>query len=332
MNLLASLALLNSAHAEDWVRPDREGTFWLPPSASTLAPEVDFVWDFIYWVDVFFFVVLAAAMLFLFVRYRQTSPDQRTMDIKGSHSLEIAWSVGPGFLLIAMFWFGFKTWMDFAVPPADAMEIKVTGQKWFWTYTYTTEDGKTFESDTLIAPKDQPVKLIMSSKDVLHSFYIPDFRIKKDVLPNRYTVLWFEATWEGEHHVFCTEYCGDGHSRMIGKAKLLDPQDYAVWVREQSSAGPVTDGPTLYASKGCAGCHSTDGSQMVGPSFKGLFGRTENLSDGSTVQVDENYLRESIVAPAAKVVAGYSPVMPPYAGQLTDEQIDGLIAYIKTLK
>lgn len=331
MNVLLLALLSNSALASEFTRPDREGTFWLPPSASTFASEVDFVWDYIYWVSLVAFIIIAGAMMYLAVRYRERSADDRTLDLKGSHALEIAWSAGPGLLMIAMFWFGFKGWMDYAVPPADAYEVKVTGQKWYWTYTYTMPDGTQIESDTLYAPAGEPVKLLMSSKDVLHSFYIPDFRIKKDVLPNRYTVLWFEATWEGEHNVFCTEFCGDSHSRMIGKAKVLHPADFRAWLRDQSQQGPVTDGPTLYASKGCAGCHSTDGSQLVGPTFKGLWGRSEALADGSSVDVDENYLRESIVAPAAKVVAGYSPVMPPYAGQLTDEQIDGLIAYIKTL-
>jgi cytochrome c oxidase subunit II len=324
-------ALAAQAQAQELVRPDREGSFWLPPAASTLASEIDAIWDYIYYVDLFFFVVMVVAIVYLFVRYKQKHEGEPTADIKGNHTLEIAWSVGPTFLLVAMFWMGFKTYMNSAVPPADAYEVKVTGQKWFWTFTYTTPDGKTFDSDKLIAPKGQPVKLLMSSKDVLHSFFVPDFRIKKDVLPNRYTVLWFEAPWEGEHQIYCTEYCGDNHSRMLSTVEVLDPQDFNVWIREKSAAGPVTDGPTLFATKGCAVCHSIDGSTLVGPTLKGKFGTQEKLADGSSVTVDENYLRESIVAPAAKVVAGFSPVMPPYAGQLTDEQIDGLIAYIKTL-
>lgn len=358
MNFLLFNALMSDALAQDGpFRPDRDGTFWLPAAASKSAQEVDFVWNYIFAIDVFFFIVLAGAMIFFLFYYRQKSEGERTPDIKGSHTLEIAWSVGPGFLLIAMFWFGFKAYMNSVVPPADAYEIKVTGQKWFWTYTYTYDDKgelKTFEHDQLVVPKDRPVKLLMSSKDVLHSFYVPAFRTKKDVLPNRYTVEWFEPNWENanlvvttddsgkqtatvepiedaELPIFCTEYCGDGHSRMIGQVQILDPVDFDMWRKLKASDGPTTDGSELYATKGCNGCHSVDGSRLVGPSFKGLWGREEQLEDGSAVQVDENYLRESIVAPGAKIVAGYPPAMPAYAGQLTDEQIDGLITWIKTL-
>ena len=357
MNFLLSSLFVADAMAQNApFRPDRDGTFWLPPAASKSAAEIDWIWNYIYYIDVFFFVVLAGAMLYFFVRYRERSPDDRTADIKGSHSLEIAWSLGPSVLLIAMFWFGFKTYMNSVVPPSDAYEIKVTGQKWFWTYTYTFEDPtsgelKTFEHDTLVVPKDQATKLLMSSKDVLHSFYVPSFRVKKDVLPNRYSMIWFEPNWENANlrvteeggvqtaeietidplPMFCTEYCGDGHSRMIGEVQILDPVDFKMWVKAKASTGPVVAGDVLYATKGCNGCHSVDGSRLVGPSFKGLFGREENLEGGATVQVDENYLRESIVAPGAKIVEGYPPAMPPYAGQLTDEQIDGLITWIKTL-
>ena len=333
------LSLIAAAQAQAPMRPDREGTFWLPPAASTLADDIDAVWAYIYWVDVIFVLVLALTMLLFFVKYRQRRGDEKTADIKGNHTLEFAWSVFPGFLLIGMFYTGFKTYMDSVVPPADSLEISVVGQKWSWQFTHDCPSGdKQFVDSELRVPKGQPVKLLMSSKDVLHSFFVPDFRVKKDVLPNRYTVLWFEAPWEGKHQVYCTEYCGDGHSRMLNTVHVLDPQDYRLYQQEncEGALDPVTNpiaaGEKLFQTKACAGCHSLDGSALVGPTMKGKFGTQEKLADGSSVLVDENYLRDSIMVPGAQVVAGFQPVMPSFQGQLSDDETNALIAYIKTLK
>ncbi len=334
MNALSFLTLFSSpAVAEELTRPDRDGSFWLPPSASTLAPEIDFVWWYVYALDVIFFVILMGAMIGLFLKYKQRTEGEPTADIKGNHTLELIWAGVPTLFLVPLFWFGFEAWIDYAVPPADSMEVRVIGQKWDWNFQYTdTSTGQSFVSPELKVPAGKPVKLVMQSKDVLHSFYVPDFRIKRDVIPNRYTVLWFEAPHEGTHNLFCTEYCGDGHSQMIETVEVMDAQAYRDWAQPQFEGTKELTGHDLYMLKGCQGCHSVDGSIKVGPSFKGLYGKTENLSDGSTVQVDDNYIRESINVPAAKIVAGFAPSMPPYQGQLKDEEMNLLIDYIKSLK
>jgi cytochrome c oxidase subunit 2 len=220
------------------------------------------------------------------------------------------------------------------VAPRDALEVKVTGQKWFWTFDY--KNGANSLND-LYVPVGKTVKLLMSSQDVIHSFYVPDFRMKMDVLPNRYTIAWFEALDTGEYDIFCTEYCGKGHSEMLGKVKVLSEEDYLAWL--EKSAVDIPEGVSLeeageqlYKSKACATCHSIDGKPGVAPSFLGLYGSIENLTDGSKVQVDENYIRESILDPRAKVTLGFQPVMPTFQGVLKDRQIDALIAYIKSLK
>ena len=189
----------------------------------------------------------------------------------------------------------------------------------------------------LVVPVGKPVKLLMSSQDVIHSFFVPDFRVKMDVLPNRYTITWFEAINTGEYDIYCTEYCGKGHSEMLGKVKVLSEEEYAQWLTASMVDIPEgmsleEAGEKLYTSKACATCHSIDGTPGVAPSFLGKYGSQEKLVDGTEVLVDENYVRESILNPQSKVVLGYQPVMPTYQGVLTDRQIDALIAYMKTLK
>jgi len=220
------------------------------------------------------------------------------------------------------------------IAPKDALEIKATGQKWFWTFDYP--NGANSMND-LVVPVGKPVKLLMSSQDVIHSFFVPDFRVKMDVLPNRYTITWFEALNVGEYDIYCTEYCGKGHSEMLGKVKVMTEDEYSAWL--ESAAVDIPEGMSLeeagemlYTSKACATCHSIDGSPGVAPSFLGKFGSMERLVDGSDQLVDENYIRESILNPQSKVVLGYQPVMPTYQGVITDRQIDALIAYMKTLK
>lgn len=337
-----------------------EGTFWMPPAASTFAKDVDFVFYYIYFIDVACFVVMMAAMIYFAIKYKQRGPNDTTPNIKGSHALEIGWSVLPGVLMVGMFWFGFQGWMDMAVPPADAMEVRVIGQKWNWTYQYSF-GGKSFEvagddqacmdaggenpekyndcSAPLVVPAGQAVKLVMNSRDVLHSFYVPDFRVKKDVVPGRYTVAWFEAPEPGVHKVFCTEYCGDKHGYMYSRVQVLPQAEFDAWKDAQlakaEAEGALTGaalGEKLYASKGCAGCHKINGERLVGPPLNGLFGREEQLEGGATAMVDEAYLRESILVPAAKIVAGYPPAMTPYQGLLSEAEVEGLVEYIKTLK
>ena len=309
-------------------------SFWLPRQGQALAANTDNLFYFIYYLCVFFFVLIISAMVYFAVKYRRKDANQRTSNIKGSHRLEIIWSVIPGILLLVIFGWGFRDWMHIVVPPANYLEVRVTGQKWNWSFDYV-KDG--INSPNLVVPVGHPIKLVMSSKDVSHSFFIPDMRIKRDVLPNRYTVEWFEPNEIGEHHVFCTQYCGTSHSGMLTKVRVLSEQDYADWIAAGGDLGgagvPLAKlGELVFNSKGCTACHNIDGTAKIGPALNGIYGTKVELADGSSVEVDDNYIRESIMVPAAKVVKGFAPVMPSFQGQLNDKQTNGLIEYIKSLK
>lgn len=311
---------------------DSTGTLWLPPPSSTGAGDVDTLFYFILYGSVIMLAIVTGLMIFFGIRYRRRQKDTLTSSKDHSLALEITWTVIPTILIIIIFAWGFRGYMDLRVAPHDAMEVKVTGQKWFWSFSYP--EGATLVNE-LVVPVNQPVKLLMSSKDVIHSFYVPNFRIKMDVLPNRYTTEWFQATHVGDYNLFCTEYCGKGHSEMIGKVRVLEPEHYAAWLDSNANEGqdlpPAEYGRKLYASKGCVTCHTIDGTVKEAPSFLGLFGETTLLSDGSRVTVDENYVRESILNPRAKVVNGFQPIMPTFQGVLKDRQVDALIAFLKTL-
>jgi cytochrome c oxidase subunit 2 len=307
----------------------------LPPAGSTIAPEVDAIFKFLFYASIFFIVIIYSAIIYFVVRYRRKKGVKPGKTAGPSHStaLELTWMVIPLILVIIVFVWGFKSFMRMSVVPKDAMEIKVTGQKWFWSFDYP--EGVT-TVNTLVVPINQPVKLLMSSKDVIHSFFVPSFRVKRDVLPNRYTIAWFEATQLGETDLFCAEYCGSKHSEMIGKVKVVSDREYKDWLETQSTAGegltPRDFGARLYVGKGCSSCHSMDGTPGNGPSFLGVYNHQATMKDGSTILVDENYLRESILEPATKIVAGYQPIMPTYQMILKDREVDALITYIKSLE
>ena len=397
--------LILTALADDKVTD----TFWLPPSVSTLAEGVDETFYFVYWVSMAFFIVLMGTMFYFAVAFKKKGDDDRTLDLKGSHTIELIWSVFPSFLLFAMFGMGFQHYMESTIPPAGSLHVKVKGQKWRWTFQYPALG--TFNTTELVVPNKEPVRLQMVSVDVLHSFFIPDFRIKKDVIPNRYTSQWFETTKfyidenvampnfgdytdfkplsddpdslrelgisdvlgttgaantvvsvaeqckkekamdasfdcqedpakipYGLHQIYCTEYCGDHHSRMLSKAVVLEPSDFELWAKSKSTElpyGGVTDPVErgAFVAKQCKGCHSVDGSKLVGPSWKGTFGAERELADGSKVTMDDNYIIESIRTPAAKLVKGYPNGMPPFgADTVSEDDITYLIEYMKTLK
>lgn len=308
-------------------------SFWMPTQASTVAENVDNLFYFIYYVCVIFFVGIMAAMVYFAIKYRKVSDNQRTADIKGNHTLEVFWSLVPGVLLLVMFVWGFRDWLNMTVPPSNTMDIRVTGQKWSWSFNYPREG---ITSSELVVPAGKAVKLIMSSKDVLHSFYIPDFRIKRDVLPNRYTVTWFQTTQPGEHYIACTEYCGTAHSTMAAPVKVLSEDEYQAWVASGGGASgegmsAVEFGAKMFVAKGCNACHSIDGSAKIGPSFANIWGKTHKFVGGNTKVVDDNYIRDSVMEPAKDVVEGYQPVMPSFKGQLNDQQVEALIEYIKSL-
>jgi len=316
----------------------------MPTGASTFAEGTDNLYLFITALDTIFFVLLMGAMGFFMWKYRRRSKDQKTSSITHSGIVEFLWSAVPTVLLLVIFVWGECDYVKQSVPPADALDVRVTGQKWYWTVEYPKYPGVSLNSSTeepaltLMVPKGKPVKLTMTSADVIHSFYIPAFRVKKDVVPGRYTQMWFEATKVGEFNLFCTEYCGDFHSNMGGVVKVLEPADFE---RELKKAGILKMeegesmaeyGERIYKRRGCVACHSTDGTDGTGPSWQGLYGRTEQLLDGSSVKADDEYIKNSIYEPNKQVVSGYAPQMPSYQGQLKQKDVDAVIEYIKTLK
>ncbi|MEK7705382.1 MAG: cytochrome c oxidase subunit II [Myxococcota bacterium] len=312
----------------------RDASFWLPKGASSVAAGHDALFYFILYLSTAFFVVIVAAIVLFVLKYRRRSPEQRTSGLHGNVMLEIVWAVIPAILLIVMFVWGFRQYMDMSVPPADAIEVRVTAQKWSWTFEYP-RDGISVPKD-LVVPVGRPVRLTMSSLDVIHSFFVPAFRIKKDVLPNRYTMLWFEATEVGEYDLECAEYCGTAHSQMLGKIIVKPENEYNEWIAAgggMSGEGmsSVAFGARLFSQLGCAVCHSTDGTKKTGPSVLAKFGSTETFVDGTKALVDDNYVRESLMDPAAKVVVGYEAVMPTFKGRLSDKQTNALVDYIKSL-
>jgi len=306
----------------------------MPAANSTIAGEVDALFYFILYASIIVFAIVVAITAYFLVRYRRKGKTELTSGVDHNIKLEVFWTVIPTILVFIVFYWGFGTFLKMHVAPKDAIEIRATGQKWFWTFDYPNGANGVNE---LVVPENQPVKLLLSSTDVIHSFFVPEFRVKMDALPNRYTVVWFEATEVGEYNIFCTEYCGKGHSEMLGKVTVLPNLLYENWLAESQVDIPEgmsleEAGGKLYISKACNTCHSINGSVGVAPSFKGIFGKTEKLSDGSSLPINENYLRKSILNPQAQVVAGFAPVMPTYQNVLSDRQIDALIAYIKSLK
>ena len=305
------------------------GDFWLPESASTIAPEVDALFLFVTGVSLILLAGVTGAMLYFVYRYRRRHPGERPAPVEESRALEVSWIVVPTILVLLVFNWGFKSYVKMNVTPSGAYEVQVRAQQWNFLFEYP--NGVT--SDTLYVPKGEQVKLRMSSADVLHGLYIPAFRVKYDILPNRYTSVWFEATERGDYDLFCTEYCGRDHSDMNKVVRVVSQADFQDWLE---SAATPTDiplpqlGERLYTQRGCQTCHSLDGSQKVGPTFQGLYG-TENhaMTDGSAVTVDENYLRESILEPGAKIVEGYDNLMPGAYTNLSERELSGLIAFIQ---
>jgi len=306
---------------------------WLPEAASSIASRVDNVIWFVTIISLVFFVFITALLVVFAIKYRRRSEDDETPYQVSHHTLEVVWTIIPSILVMVIFVYGFVVFEDLRTPPKDAMEINVTGKQWLWQFHY--DNGKSTINE-LFVPEGRPVKLVMTSDDVLHSFFVPEFRVKQDLVPGMYTYLWFKAIKKGEFNIFCAEYCGTNHSGMLGKVKVLSPADFEKWKtsKEELIAGAnlVEAGAELYTKRACIGCHSIDGSPMVGPTFKGIFGRQETLADGQEITVDENYLRKSIYEPQAQVVKGYQPIMPSFKGIISDNEVSALIAYMKSLK
>lgn len=382
-------------------------TFWLPPQSSTLAEKTDSTFYFIYWTSIVFFIILMGAMILFAVQYKKKSDADKTADLKGSHVIELIWAVFPSFLLIAMFVMGFKTYVYSIVPPADSLEILVIGKQWNWSYNYPNYGIEVGAADAIVVPKGKAVRLRMVSEDVIHSYYVPDFRVKKDVVPNRYSMLWFETTGDlkggqaymledpakplsirgcdsadadcvdghgqevsdfitsyakennlplsGEvqvavHQVFCTEYCGNDHSRMLSKVVVLEPEHFEIWLKAKMDYSPYKDKQFLGAdgkpdlSKvgsflaknqyGCMGCHG----KSTYPQWETLFdesgkGKSRAMTNGDNVVADYEYISESIRNPQAKIVAAYANAgnMSNYSG-MPEQDVKAIVEYMKSLK
>jgi cytochrome c oxidase subunit 2 len=307
--------------------------FLLPPSGATHAADVDGLFMFITLLTIFFFFFNGALIFYAVHRWRRRSDSDITPHITHDTRLEMLWSIIPLIVVMVIFFWGFRGYVKAWVVPNDALEIIVTAKKWVWQFEYP--DG-TRTLNELHVPVNKPVKLVLHSEDVIHSFYVPGFRLKKDAIPGRYTELWFNATQPGVQQVFCAEYCGKGHSDMLAKIHVDSPEEYETFLREgdqQVRSMPLEQlGALVYQNKGCATCHSIDGTRGQGPSFKGIWGTEIKGTDGKTYTVDENYVRQSVLYPQAVVVQGFEPIMPTFQGLLREREILGVIAYIKSLK
>ena len=308
----------------------------LPPRASTLAGRVDDLFTFALLVSLFFSVLIAALLVYFGIKYRMR-PDPSPGGARGVGVtpgsgeplfLEIAWAAVPLAILLGMFYEGARVFLELSLPPADAEEYFVVARQWMWKVQHP--DGPR-EINELHAPVGRPIKLTMTSEDVIHSFYVPAFRIKQDVLPGRYTTVWFEAEKAGTYHLFCTEYCGTEHSKMVGRVIVMEPARYEEWLAGGGQSTPVAvTGEGLFQARGCPTCHRPDTAARA-PILNGLVGRTVELADGESLVADEEYVRESILRPRARLVAGYPPIMPAYEGQLSEEEILALISYVRSL-
>lgn len=333
------------------------------PQASTMAARIDALYDFIFWVSLISFLVIILGTVWFVWRYRRRGDKPgATPYITGHAPTEIAVAVVLFLVVMVIFYRGWVDYSEIIRSRPNSLEINVTGRQWLWEFEYI--NGRKMVNE-LIVPKGEPVKLIMGSADVIHSFFVPAFRLKQDVVPGAYTKLDFTATQAGEYDVYCAEYCGTAHSKMLAKLKVVEPEEYRRWQTtwevgqslgiQQAEAGEQTAGQTgtatpatvvenpavvaplaergktLFSARGCTACHSVTGQVLVGPALNGVFGFDVELADGTRIPADENYIRESLTEPNLKLVKGFPPVMPTYKGQLADDEVNAVVSYIKSL-
>ncbi len=294
--------------------------------ASTLAPAVDRLMWFEIGISVFFTALIFALLFYFAIKYRRRSEDEVPPQIEGNLPLEIAWTVIPAFIMAVVFVWGVELFIRNARPPANAVHVYVVGKQWMWKLQHP--EGPR-EINRLHIPVGEPVELIMTSEDVIHDFSIPAFRVKMDVLPDRYTTLWFTPKETGEYHLYCDQYCGTQHSLMRGFVDVMSRDAYAQWLSGgmHHTESMAASGAKLYEQYGCITCHGTGKA----PPFVGLYGSTVRLEGGQTVTADDAYIRQSILDPSSQIVLGYKPIMPTFQGQISEDQILEVIAYIKSL-
>jgi len=349
----------------------------VPLQGSEVAAQWDSLYSFLVWLSVFFFLLVVGGMLYFIFAYKH-QPNRKTKYITGNHLLEAVWIVIPTLLLLVIFGWGYVVYRNMVQAPADAYEVRVIGKQWLWTFQY--DNGRTTVGEVFV-PMNRPVKFIMTSEDVLHSFFIPNFRVKQDVVPGMYSSVWFTATVPGKHQVFCAEYCGTSHSEMLAKVVVLDDAQWEAWNQnkklgnipaageEEASASssvistaqakdqinPSTSqkqtdtlrtssakvisqdslanqGKEVFENKCCTACHSVDGTTKVGPSMKGVYGSKVELANGKVVEVKDQFIRDHVENPRGNTLKGFSPVMPTFKGLITEQEMNALIAYIRSLK
>lgn len=300
-----------------------------PEQASTFAPRVDALYVFLVALTAFFWFLISGILIYFVIKYRRRSPDEIPHPYAGSHKLEIIWSIIPFIIGMGIFVWGSSIYFTLYRPPGNALEIFVVGKQWMWKLQHPTGQR---EINELHVPVNRRIKLTMTTEDVIHSFYVPNFRIKTDVIPGRYTTAWFEATTPGRYYLFCTEYCGTNHSGMGGWVEVMSETDYEAWLSGNlNQRSPIEEGEELFTNLGCVTCHRADGAGGRGPALQNLVGSQVDLQGGNQVTADEGYIRESILNPTAKIVRGYPAIMPTFQGQVSEEQILQLVAYIRSL-
>jgi cytochrome c oxidase subunit II len=307
--------------------------FGLPPQASAMAQQVDALFYTVTAVTVSVGLAVFVTLVVFGIRYRSGSHAPRAEDVPAAQArarkrLEIAWTLTPLLLFIAAFGWAGRLYVERTRPPAGAMSVFIVARQWMWKAQHA---GGEREIDELHVPLGQPMRLVMTSQDVIHSFFVPAFRAKQDVLPGRDTEMWFTPTLAGRFHLFCAEYCGTDHSGMVGEIVAMEPPDYAKWLSNQAPSTPLAqEGGNLFRELGCSGCHGI-GSKIRAPVLEGLYGKPVPLSDGTIVTADDRYIRDSILLPRSQVAAGYEPLMPSFEGKVSEEQLLRLVLYIKSL-
>jgi cytochrome c oxidase subunit 2 len=305
------------------------GTPLFPEQASTMAGRVDNLYFFLLAIAAFFSLLIAGLIVYYATKYHRKRPDEVGAAVHGGMVLELTWTIVPFLITMVIFVWGASVYVAMARPPQETINIYVVGKQWMWKFQHL--DGQR-EIDELHVPVGRDVKLIATSEDVIHDFFVPAFRMKADVIPGRYVSLWFQATKPGRYHLFCAEYCGTRHSGMIGEIVVMEPTEYQTWLSGGAQEGSLASaGEKLFQDLACNTCHRPD-AQGRGPVLQGLFGKTVTLQTGQTITIDEAYVRESILHPTAQVVAGFQPIMPTFQGLVTEEQLLELIEYVKSLK
>lgn len=303
---------------------------FIPESASTLSWKVDALYFYLSGVTLFFTLLISIVLIFFVIRYRRRTPYEIPRPVAGSHKLETLWTVIPFVIAMTIFGWGASVYYEQYRPPRNAVEIYVVAKQWMWKIQHSTGQR---EINELHIPVGRKIKLIMTTEDVIHDFFVPAFRLKTDVVPGKYTTQWFEATKPGTYRLFCAEYCGMNHSGMIGQVVVMEPREFDNWLSGNAgNTTPAVAGQQLYQSLGCVSCHGANGEGGRGATLAGLFGRQIQLANNQTIVADEVYLRESIINPQAKLVEGFGPIMPTFQGQVTEDQLMQLLAFIKSLQ